>query len=287
MDIQKIALDLVNCGIIGINHSKPIEYEKLNGGTVSELYLLHHSDTKFVVKLNEPSIIESEANFLHSYKESNLLPKLLFVEESFKYIVYSFIEGSTNYVKNNKTEMLKALVQGLLNHYKSAPNIGWGWLDQPAPSWQSFLMNNFMEANKIIDSRLAMDDHNLVLNLCQKISTNRKPYLLHGDCGVHNFIFNDGQLIGVIDPTPVIGDPLYDLIYAFCSSPDDLTTESINSAVKQLRFNNGNNHPFMYSEVMIGLYFRISACIKHHPQDFNEYLKWWQYWKGVIKNVSL
>ncbi|WP_423800799.1 aminoglycoside phosphotransferase family protein [Neobacillus sp. SAB-20_R2A] len=281
MDIQKIILDLIHSGMID---SDSIEYEKLNGGTVSKVYLLHSNNTKYVVKLNEPKIIESEANFLNAYNESNLLPKLLFVEKSYKYIVYSFIEGSTNYARKNKKDMLKALVQKLLNHYKSVPDRGWGWADEPTDSWQSFLMNNIIEANKMIDSRLDSKDHTFVLNLLEKMNTDRKPYLLHGDCGVHNFIFNDGQLSGVIDPTPVIGDPLYDLIYAFCSSPDDLTKETIDSALSELMIKSENDS-FKYLEVMIGLYLRLGTCIKHHPQDFEKYLKAWHYWKDIIKNT--
>ncbi len=110
---------------------------------------------------------------------------------------------------------------------------------------------------------------------------------MHGDCGVHNFIFNDGELFGVIDPIPVIGDPIYDLIYAFCSSPDDLTKETIDSAVSQLMIKKEKNIPFLYEEVIIGLYLRLGTCIKHHPHDFEEYLKAWYYWKDLIMNVEL
>ncbi|KAA9024021.1 aminoglycoside phosphotransferase family protein [Niallia endozanthoxylica] len=282
MDIQMIILDLIHRKIID---SKLIEFEKLNGGTISELYLLNSKGSKYVVKLNEPKVIESEAHFLHSYKDSNLLPKLLFVEQSYKYIVYSFIDGATNYNRKDKKDMLKALVQGLLNHYKSVPDIGWGWMDQPAVSWQCFLKNKILEANKLIDSRLEIGDHHFVLKLVEEIKTDRKPYLLHGDCGVHNFIFNDGRLIGVIDPTPVIGEPLYDLIYAFCSSPDDLTKETLDSAVSEWMIKSEHNHPFLYLEVMIGLYLRLGTCIKHHPQDFEEYLTAWHYWKNIIKKL--
>jgi fructosamine-3-kinase len=285
MNIEEIIKELIFNNII---HNEPTEYEKLNGGTVSELYLLKIDGEKYVVKSNEPQVIESEANFLIYYKESNLLPKLLFVEQSYKYIVYSFINGSTNYVRKNKKEMLKALVQGLLNNYKSAPNdVGWGWADQSTESWQSFLINEILEANKIIDSLLDDEDYNFVLNLVKRNSNDRKPFLLHGDCGVHNFIFNGGQLCGVIDPTPVIGDPIYDLIYAFCSSPDDMTKETIDSAVSHLMINKEKNIPFLYEEVIIGLYLRLGTCIKHHPHDFEEYLKAWYYWKDLIKNIEL
>jgi fructosamine-3-kinase len=283
MDIQKIIIELIHYNII---HSEPTEYEQLKGGTVSELYLLNIDGSKYVVKLNDPRVIESEAIFLNYYKETNLLPKLLFVEPSYKYIVYSFINGSTNYIRKNKKEILKALVQRLLNNYKSVPNdIGWGWADQPTDSWQSFLLNEILETNKIIDSRLDRNEHNFVFNLVKKIRTDIKPFLLHGDCGVHNFIFNDGQLSGVIDPTPVIGDPQYDLFYAFCSSPDDLTKETIDSTVNHLMIKGGGNISVLYEQVIIVLYLRLGTCIKHHPNDFKEYLKAWYYWKDVIKNV--
>jgi len=69
-----------------------------------------------------------------------------------------------------------------------------------------------------------------------------EPFLLHGDCGVHNFIFNDNQLSGVIDPSPITGDPLYDFIYAFCSSPDELSKETIDLVVSYLKVVEKNNH---------------------------------------------
>lgn len=285
MDIQKIINQLIHNNII---HSEPTEFEQLSGGTVSDLYLLNIGDTKYVVKSNDPKIVESEANFLDYYKESNLLPKLLFVENSYKYIVYTFINGSTNYDRYNKKEMLKVLVQGLLNNYKPVSNdIGWGWADQPVDSWQSFLMNEVIEANKTINSRIDSNDHNFVLNLVKKISHDRKPFLLHGDCGVHNFIFKDGQLSGVIDPTPVIGPTHYDLIYAFCSSPVDLTKETIDSALSHLIMKSEKCNSFLYEEVLIGLYLRLAASIKHHPNDLEEYIKAWYYWKDIIGNEKL
>jgi hypothetical protein len=47
------------------------------------------------------------------------------------------------------------------------------------------------------------------------------------------------------------------------------------------------NLPFLYGEVIIGLYLRLGTYIKHHPKDFKEYLKAWYYWKDLIKNVEL
>ncbi|RFU61216.1 aminoglycoside phosphotransferase family protein [Peribacillus glennii] len=285
MCIEKIIIDLIHNNII---HSEPTEWEQLNGGTVSKLYLLNIDGSKYVIKLNDQRVIESEAIFLDRYKEVCYLPKLLFVEPSYNYLVYSYVNGSTNYIEKNKKEILKDVVKGLLNNYKSVSNnIGWGWADQITDSWQNFLINEVVEANKIIDGRLDREDHNFISNLVKKIPKDTKPYLIHGDCGVHNFIFNDGQLSGVIDPAPVIGDPLYDLIYAFCSSPDDLTKETIDYAVSHLMIKREKEKLFLYENVIIGLYLRLGKCIKHHPNDYEEYMKAWYSWMNITKRLII
>ncbi|MBG9550414.1 phosphotransferase [Bacillus firmus] len=282
MNIQEIIHQLMDMNIF---HSKPTYHEKLNGGTVSELYLLHFEEMKYIIKKNEPQIIKSEANFLYDYKKTDLMPKLLFVEPSYEYIIYSFIEGTANYVRKNKKETLQTLVQGLLNHYKPVDSInGWGWADQPSESWHSFILDNINEANKILHSRLDNSHYNLVLELAEKNSKGKEAFLLHGDCGVHNFIFRNGQLSGVIDPTPVIGEPLYDLIYAFCSSPKELTKETLLSAAAFLKSKSDMNLSVLYEEALVGLYLRMATCIKHHPSDFQEYLEAWDYWEKIVKN---
>lgn len=114
------------------------------------------------------------------------------------------------------------------------------------------------------------------------LEEEREAFLLHGDCGVHNFIFDGGRLKGVIDPTPVIGDPLYDVIYAFCSSPDELTIETFYSILDQIRFEREASVTRIYEKVLIGLYLRIGTAIKHHPSDLDSYLVSWQYWRNIV-----
>jgi aminoglycoside phosphotransferase len=285
MNIQEIIEELAKKEIIPLN---TVEYEQLGGGTTSNLYLLGKSEnTRYVVKLNEPQVLESEAYFLDFYKSENLLPNLLYVDQSYNYIVYSFISGSTNNVRRNKKEILKTLVQRLINNYKTITHpVGWGWADEVTDSWQAFLLNRVIKANKILESYLEKEDLDLVLKLVNspdRDCLNREPFLLHGDCGVHNFIFKEEQLCGVIDPTPVLGEPIYDLIYAFCSSPDDLTKETINSAASNLIINWNKSNQLLSEEVLIGLYLRLATCIRHHPNDLEAYLNAWNYWKDMIK----
>ncbi|MGA4719771.1 phosphotransferase family protein [Fictibacillus nanhaiensis] len=281
MDIQEIISKLNKENKLS---SEITVYKPLSGGTVSELYLLQTSGgEKYALKVNNPKIIQSEVLYLRSYSHVEILPDLQFVEDTNKYFVYSFIEGSTTYNRGNKREILESLVHGLINHYKMATAFtGWGWADEPTLSWDSFLKNKTEEARLIIDTYVEKDDHHLVFDLIKKQKESKtRPYLLHGDLGVHNFIFANGQLTGIIDPCPVIGDPLYDLIYAFCSSPDDLTKETLDAAVNCLSVGGNHETSAIYENVLIGLYHRLATCKKHHPNDFEEYVKAWHYWKEI------
>ena len=285
MTIQKIISELLERKVIP---AKPSGYEKLSGGTVSELYLLNIEGTKYVLKLNDPEVTKSEALFLEAYKEIKLTPVLLFVDPAYTYIVYSFIEGSTSYKGADKKEILKTLVEGLINHYQYAPpESGWGWADAPADSWQDFLSDEINEAQKWTGSRMDEADHQLVAELVGKVGNyDESHFLLHGDCGFHNFIFNEQHLAGVIDPAPVIGDPVYDLVYAFCSSADDLSQKTFDQAISFMKVGQEKACSVLYEKLLIGLYLRIASCSKHHPEDLPRYLEAWSRWLEIMDTAN-
>jgi fructosamine-3-kinase len=283
VDIKTIIEEITDKGILNL---KIVETKPLSGGTTSQLFLLRDSeDTKFVVKFNEPHVLEAESHFLLFYKNVDMLPKLLYTEPDYRYIVYSFIAGSVDDPRKNKKEMLQTLVQFFINHYKPVLNsASWGWADETADSWQQFFKCRVNESSETLQSYLDKEDYDLVLKLVNSSDRSRltKPYLLHGDCGVHNFIFKEEKLAGVIDPTPVYGDPLYDLIYAYCSSPCDLTRETIYSAASHLKIGENISEQSLYEQVVIGLYLRLATCVRHHPNDLQEYLAAWNYWKNSL-----
>ncbi|ATI53652.1 aminoglycoside phosphotransferase [Bacillus cereus] len=276
MDISVIAAQLVKEKVIS---HYPNSVKVLNGGTTSTLYLL---DEKYVVKLNEAEVIREEAHFLSFYERNTLFSKLLYKEPFHTYIVYSFLEGSTFCEQGHKRSTLRTLVKEVINKYEIVSDVDvWGWKESPVQSWNEFLTINVMEAHENVKRYISEEEYRTVLKLANRDAGINQPFLLHGDLGFHNFIFQENKLHGVIDPLPVLGDPIYDLIYAFCSTPEDVTKETIHYAMKQCVFHKKESD--LYEEIVIGLYLRIDTCLRHHPKDLEDYLAAWRYWMGEVE----
>ncbi|WP_242301944.1 aminoglycoside phosphotransferase family protein [Bacillus cereus group sp. BfR-BA-01423] len=276
MDISTIAAQLVKEKVIS---HYPTSVKVLNGGTASTVYLL---DEKYVVKLNEAEVIREEAIFLSFYERNTLFANLLYKEPLHTYIVYSFLEGSTSCGRGQKRITLSTLVKEVINKYEIVSRIdGWGWKESPVQSWNEFLTTNVVEAHKNVRPYISEEEYRKVLKLANRDAGINQPFLLHGDLGFHNFIFQGNELHGVIDPLPVLGDPIYDLIYAFCSTPEDVTKETIDYAMKQCVFHKKERD--LYEEIVIGLYLRIDTCLRHHPKDLEDYLVAWRYWMDEVE----
>ncbi|MEB9610314.1 aminoglycoside phosphotransferase family protein [Bacillus cereus] len=279
MDISIITAQLVKEKVIS---HYPNSVKVLNGGTTSTIYLL---DEQYVVKLNESDVIREEAYFLQFYKKDELFPKLFYKEPLNRYIVYSFLEGITFCKLGHKRNVLCKLVKEVINKYEVATEIdGWGWKENLVQSWNEFLTTNVIEAHQNVRRYISEEEYRTVFKLANSPSRGtgiNQPFLLHGDLGFHNFIFQGIKLHGVIDPLPVLGDPIYDLIYAFCSTPEDLTKETIDYAMKQCVFHKKDRD--LYEEIVIGLYLRIDTCLRHHPKDLEDYLAAWRYWMGRLR----
>lgn len=261
-----------------------LDDKTFEGGTSSQIgFLQMENGDKVVVKSNTPKVVEAEIYFLNFYQDISLFPRIIYADPTFRYILYTYVEGEM-YADFQRKDVLKVLVQKVINHYKPAEthNI-WGMMEEPVGSWQEFLLAEVEVAGESLSSVLSKEDYRLVKSFVMNSNRNvlDTPYLLHGDCGVHNFLFENGCLSGVIDPTPIIGMPIYELVFAFCSSPHDLSLETITEAAQDLKFPITDEE--LIEEVVIGLYIRISRCVAHHPLDLPMYLKAWNEWKEVSK----
>ena len=100
--------------------------------------------------------------------------------------------------------------------------------------------------------------------------------------GVHNFVYKDNKLTGVIDPSPIIGPKIYDFTYAFCSSPDSLNEDMLYSLFKLWDIDHSFSRERLMDEVLFQLYTRIGVCVKVHPHDLNDYMAAWAEWRKYL-----
>lgn len=279
-DVNDIIKDLHEIGIIDAASKVT---NKMNGTTDGLVYTLTvNEEPKYVLKLDSPENISLVEQLHLTYRDSPLLPKLHYTEPAKKFIVYSYIIGTTHYNRGSKINWLTLLVKELLNHYKIYEQTEkWGRLVAQRDSWREFNERSVEGARNNLGNLLPIEDYYKVKSLIESTSRVNKKHLLHGDTGVHNFVFHESTLTGVIDPSPMVGPVIYDFTYAFCSSPDDLNLETLFATFDLLK-HEPMEKSRLIEEVILQLYCRIGICVKVHPHDLEGYLKAWDYWKVLI-----
>lgn len=283
--INEIIDLLVNQGLI---NSEEIEIKKLTSGTTNgNLFTIIITDIpKYVVKIDQPKIISTTEDFLRTYKDVTLLPNVLYTDEKKEFIVYSYVFGETHINRGSKLEWMTILIEELLNKYEKVNKANWGRVNGiQRNSWADFNRSSLEFAQKDIGDVLPSEDHRrveLLVNKLESYEHQDEKYYLHGDAGVHNFVYRDNKLNGIIDPSPLIGPKMYDFTYAFCSSPDDLNVSTLLSAFSLLTQDDPFSKERLLEEVLFQLYTRIGVCIRVHPHDLSDYLKAWKEWREYL-----
>ncbi|UPW85019.1 hypothetical protein [Lysinibacillus sp. Ag94] len=242
----------------------------------------------FVIKIDHPVEISSAKEFLLAYKKVNLLPDVLYTDHKKEFIVYAYIPGETHYHQGLKLKWMEILTQELFNHNEKVDkDIPWGRVNGiNRSSWSDFNQSSFESSKMNIGKLLPSEDHKRVELLVNKLKTyhnQEKKYYLHGDTGVHIFVYACNQLKGVIDPSPLIGPKIYDFTYAFCSSPDSLDLHTLFSSFSLWNGNASFSKEQLLNEVVFQLYTRIGVCIKVHPHDLNGYMEAWEEWRKFLQ----
>jgi len=283
--INEIIDLLVNQGLI---NSEEIEIIKLTSGTTNgTLFTIKTPEIpKYVVKIDQPKLISTTEDFLRTYQDVTLLPNVLYTDEKKEFIVYSYVFGETHINRGSKLEWMTILIEELLNKYEKVNKVSWGRVyGMQRNSWADFNRSSLEFAQKDIGDVLPSEDHKrveLLVNKLESYEHQEEKYYLHGDAGVHNFVYRDNKLNGVIDPSPLIGPKMYDFTYAFCSSPDDLNVSTLLSAFSLLTQDDPFSKERLLEEVLFQLYTRIGVCIRVHPHDLSDYLKAWKEWREYL-----
>jgi aminoglycoside phosphotransferase len=288
--IKEVINSLIHQGLF---KKDDIEVKGLKSGTTNGiLYTLFINKMPvYVIKIDQPKVITSTEDFLLAYKDVKLLPDVLYTDSNKEFIVYSYISGETHFNRGSKIEWMTILIDQLFNNYQKVDqSSSWGRVNGiQRETWSDFNQSSLEYAKENIGDFFSTDEHKRVELLVNKLNTyenHEEKYYLHGDAGVHNFVYKNNELKGVIDPSPLIGPKIYDFTYAFCSSPDSLNITTLLSLFTLLIVDGSITEERLVDEVLFQLYTRIGVCIKVHPHDLSEYMTAWKEWREYLPTLT-
>ena len=246
-------------------HEDYKNHKYFNTGGSSKVILLND---KYLIKQNTKLVLQAEIEFL-KINNSDMFQKIIYIDPKYDFVVYSFIPGETMKHIND----VRNVIQKIVSITKSYPNCsldGFGYLNEETSSWSRFLKDEVTYSSLNLKEYIP---NKKVVNSCINVLENYpfEKKLLHGDFGTHNFIQDNGVFVGVIDPMPVIGDYLYDLLFAIVSNVGILSSLSLEDIYALV------DEPLEKVKAMltIVLYCRISRCFKYHPEDVDFYMQVW------------
>lgn len=263
--------------VLEILNLKYENHKYFNDGACSRVILLND---EYLIKQNNPTLLKGEIEFL-SLNKQELLQKIIYVHPNYEYAVYSFIKGNTMKRVINVDDTINKLVK-IVNSYKEYNKGKYGYFEEQVNSWNEFLLDEVNSSGKNLKEYIPKNE--LVIDCItylKKYSFKKK--ILHGDFGTHNFIEKDNKLVGIIDPEPVLGDSLYDILFAFVSNVDILK----NITLERLETLLDEDIKKVYSMFVIVLYSRISRCLKYHKEDIDIYMNYWKYLESKKSNYLI
>lgn len=191
----------------------PYESHKyFTDGVSSHVILLNN---KYLIKRSTPYAIKAEIKFL-SLNPSPKIQKIIYFDPSYRFAVYEFIHGDIMKQVDDIDDFLENILY-ITNNYKTVDYYGYGYLYEEASTWSEFLLDEIADSSKNLAAYIP--DNSVVIDQVKILEDYKfDKKLIHGDFGTHNFIKVNGKFAGVIDPMPVLGDSLYDTLFAIVSN---------------------------------------------------------------------
>lgn len=243
-----------------------VEHKYFTDGADSRVILLNN---KYLIKQNNTNSIKAEIKFFES-TFSTFFQKLVYYSPDFEFAVYKFIPGKPMKKITSSKEIISKILEVTKSFSKTSKS-GFGYLGEEFNSWSEFLLHEAFHRPNLndIDKKIVKD----AIKILEKYPFEKK--LIHGDFGTHNFIEDNGKFVGIIDPQTILGDSLYDILFAICSNLDLLNTYSLDELYVFI------NEPKekIRAMLIVVLYARISRALKYHPNDIPAYL---DYFNSII-----
>ena len=212
--IEDVIKDIENKLSIKINESDIVYYTE--GATESVVFSV---SGKYLVKIMDNLTLRSQITFLELYKDFKYFQNVLCYDENLKYICFDFMPGDKlKYVQIN-AENIRNQIYEIVSSYKKFDDKFYGYIyDNEGMSWCDFINAEINYARPRLEP-FNIDEK--IFDKCLQVigKYNIDKYLIHGDFGAHNFIIDNEENLNVIDPMPVVGDPLFDYYFAILSIP--------------------------------------------------------------------
>lgn len=274
IDIAENDLKIVET-ILDEFNEKYISHKYFTDGAYSRVLLLNN---KYLIKQSNKLALKAEVEFLELNK-NKYMQKVLYVDKNYNFVVYEFIHGDI--MKDLSDIFIKDFTETLVELVSRYPNYSsntFGYFDEQVNSWSDFLINEVNYSSENIKEYIP--DNTLVLNVIKELENYPfETKLLHGDFGTHNFVKKDGKLIGIIDPMSVIGDSLYDILFAFVSNINIIYNIKLEEIYELI---NEDNRKILLMLIVV-MYSRISRCLKYHKKDIDKYM---EIWNKLIEQVN-
>lgn len=256
------ALKILNVAYISHNY--------FNHGTYSKVILLND---KYLIKQSNVPALKAEIQFLE-LNQDDILQQIIYVDPHYEFVIYKFIPGNVMKRVDDIQDFLHNIVS-VTKNYKTYSSKYFGYLNEEVSSWSEFLKSEIDYALKNLKSYENYSniiDVNILYDYAKKL--DKYPFekkLLHGDFGCHNFIKFNNKFAGIIDPMPVIGDYLYDLLYAIVSNVQVVSSITFEDIIKLV------NEPKekVFYLLLIVLYCRIYRCLKYNSAYIDVYINFW------------
>ena len=202
-----------------------------NAFNINCLKIVTTNNEKFVVKYykkknNDFNAIQAETKNLLFFNEEkiNIFPEVVGHDENF--LIINYIEHNKKIPNKTDSQFINILTQ---LHSKSSEKFGFyfdtqiGGMRQPNDfdqNWAVFFaekrLNVIFETickKNPMPKNINQNLEKLIRDLNEKIPSNPKPILLHGDLWEGNILFNNGKFVGLIDPGSFYGHNEMEIAY--------------------------------------------------------------------------
>lgn len=247
-----------------------ISHNYFNHGTYSKVVLLNDV---YLIKQSNVSALKAEVEFL-KLNQKEIFQQIIYIDPNYEFVIYRFIPGDVMKKVDDIPDFIHNIFSVTTN-YKPYSSKYFGYLNEEVSSWSEFLKREIDYSSnnlKTFENYSNIIDVNILYEYADKLDTYPfEKKLLHGDFGCHNFIKSNGKFVGIIDPMPVIGDYLYDLLYAIVSNVqvvDSITFEDIIKLVNEPKEK-------VFYLLLIVLYSRIYRCLKYNNAYIDVYMNFW------------